>query len=139
MSVKYEKSCGAVVFTRTDAGIRYVIIQSLEGYYGFPKGHCEAGETEEETALREVYEETGLRVRIVPGFCYVDEHAIPAKPGVIKQITYYAAEFENQEIRHQKEELLDACLMEFEEAMQAFQWESTKTILGQANVFILTR
>ena len=68
-----EKSCGAVVFTRTDAGIRYVIIQSLEGYYGFPKGHCEKGESEEETALREVYEETGLRVRIIPGFRYVDE------------------------------------------------------------------
>ena len=139
MSVKYEKSCGAVVFTRTDAGIRYVIIQSLEGYYGFPKGHCEMGETEEETALREVYEETGLRVRILPGFRYVDEHSIPNKPGVIKQIVYFAAEFDSQDIQYQKEELLDARLMEFEEAMQAFQWENSKIILRQANDFILTR
>ena len=136
MSVKYEKSCGAVVFTRTDAGIRYVIIQSLEGYYGFPKGHCEKGESEEETALREVYEETGLRVRIIPGFRYVDEHTIPGKPGVIKQITYYTAEYENQKIRHQTEELLDARLMEFEEAIQAFQWESSKVILTQANDYL---
>ena len=139
MSVKYEKSCGTVVFTRTDAGIRYVIIQSLEGYYGFPKGHCEMGETEEETALREVYEETGLRVRILPGFRYVDEHSIPNKPGVIKQIVYFAAEFDNQDIQYQKEELLDACLMGFDEAMQAFQWDNSKIILHQANDFILTR
>lgn len=139
MSVKYEKSCGAVVFTRTDEGIRYVIIQSLEGYYGFPKGHCEVDETEEETALREVYEETGLRVRILPGFRYVDEHTIPNKPGVIKQIVYFAAEFDNQGIQYQKEELLDARLMGFEEVIQAFQWESSRIILRQVNDFILTR
>ena len=60
MSECCEKSCGAVVFTRLNGEIKYVIIQSLAGYYGFPKGHMEAGESEKQTALREVYEETGL-------------------------------------------------------------------------------
>ena len=138
MSAQYEKSCGAVVFTRA-GGIQYVIIQSLEGYYGFPKGHCEAGETEVETALREVLEETGLRVRILPGFRYVDEYAIPGKPGVIKQIVYFAAEFDNQDIQYQKEELLDARLMTFEEAMNAFQWKSSKIILSQTNDYLNRR
>ena len=45
-----ERSCGAVVFTRVNGEIRYVIIESIEGIFGFPKGHMEAGETEEETA-----------------------------------------------------------------------------------------
>ena len=29
-----EKSCGAVVFTCSGKNIQYVIVQSLEGYYG---------------------------------------------------------------------------------------------------------
>ena len=45
-----EKSCGAVVFTRTGSDIRYLIIQSKEGIYGFPKGHVEDDETEQQTA-----------------------------------------------------------------------------------------
>ena len=49
-----EKSCGAIVFTEDDEGIKYVIIESKEGYFGFPKGHVEKNETELETARREV-------------------------------------------------------------------------------------
>ena len=136
MSETYEKSCGAVVFTKTDDGVRYVIVQSLEGYYGFPKGHCEAGETEEETALREVLEETGLRVYLLPGFRCTDEHPIPQKPGIIKQIVYFAARYADQRITYQKEELMDARLMTFDEAMNAFQWDSSKAILRKVNDYI---
>lgn len=137
MSGLYEKSCGAVVFTRTAEGIQYVIIQSLEGYYGFPKGHCEAGETEEETALREIREETGLKVRLLPGFRYVDEYPIPQKPGVMKRVVYFLAEYERQDVCFQESELCGACLMSYESAMDAFQWPSSRDILRKANDYLL--
>ena len=38
MRLNYEKSCGAVVFTRINNNIMYLLIQNLEGIYGFPKG-----------------------------------------------------------------------------------------------------
>ena len=136
MSDKYEKSCGAVVFTRTGGGIRYVIVQSLEGYYGFPKGHCESGETEKGTALREVLEETGLRVHLLPGFRCIDEYPIAQKPGVIKKVVYFAADYADQRITYQKEELRNARLMTFDEAMNAFQWDSSKAILRKVNDYI---
>ena len=133
----YEVSSGAVVFTRKDGALRYVIVRSLEGYYGFPKGHIEGTETEEEAALREICEETGLSVRLLPGFRTVDEHAVPGKPGVIKRIIYFLGEYADQEIRFQKEELLEAPLFSYEEAMERFQFDSSRRILTEANDFLL--
>ena len=135
--MKYDDSCGAVVFTRQNDKILYVIIQSIEGYYGFPKGHIEGDETEEETALREIYEETGLKVDVIPDFRFVDEHSIPGKLNVKKRIVYFVAEYSDQEISYQPEELLGALLMTYDEAMNAFQFENSRKILREANKFIM--
>lgn len=135
----YEKSCGAVVFTRIDNEIKYLLIRNLSGIYGFPKGHVEQGETEKQTALREVFEETGLKVKLVQGFRSEDEHPIPQKENIIKQIVYFLGEYCNQEITYQKEELTDALLIDYETAMTLFQFESSKRILTEANNFLLGR
>lgn len=135
----YEKSCGAVVFTLVDDEIKYLLIRNLSGIYGFPKGHVEQGETEDQTALREVYEEVGLSVKLVPGFRTEDEHLIPQKENTMKQIVYYLGEYSNQEFAYQKEELTDALLMDYETAMTMFQFESSKRILTEANNFLSAR
>jgi len=136
--MQYEVSCGAVVFTRTAGERRYVIVKSLEGYYGFPKGHVEAGETEEQTAYREIWEETGLKPQILPGFKVEDEYPLPKKPGVMKKVVYFAAEYTGQRIVHQVEELETAALMTYEQAMAVFQFESTKKVMRAAKTWIDT-
>lgn len=136
--MKYECSAGAVVFTEVDGERKYVIIRSREGYYGFPKGHIEAGETEIDAALREIREEVGLQVSILPDFLVVDEHEIPHKKGVIKRIVYFAGRYEGQEIRYQRKELSGASLMTFDEAMRVFQFENSKRILTEAEAFLGT-
>lgn len=132
----YEYSAGAVVFTIADDNIKYVIIRSRQGYYGFPKGHIERGEDEKTAALREVFEEVGLRVELLDGFRADDEHPIPSKRNVMKHIVYFAAQYSDQDIRYQRKELLGARLMSFDEAMSSFQFEGSKRILKQANEFI---
>ena len=133
----YEHSAGAVVFTIVDDNIKYVIIRSRQGYFGFPKGHIERGEDEREAALREVFEEVGLRVELLDGFRVEDEHPIPSKRNVMKNIVYFAAQYSDQDIRYQRKELLGARLMTFDEAMSSFQFEGSKRILTQANEFII--
>ena len=135
----YEKSCGAVVFTRMNNEIQYLLIRNLTGIYGFPKGHVEHGETEEQTALREVFEEVGLAVKLVSGFRSEDEHPIPQKENTMKQIIYFLGEYSNQEFTYQKEELTDALLTDYETAMTLFQFDSSKRILTEANNFLLSR
>lgn len=133
----YEKSCGAVVYRTSGDTIRYLLVQSLEGYWGFPKGHMERGETEEQTALREIKEEVGLKVTLRNGFRTTDEHALPNKPDVIKQIVYFCAEYDQQEFQPQESELAGAALATYEEALSLFQFESSKRILKEANDFLL--
>lgn len=58
--MKYEKSCGAVVFD----GEQVLVVKHQIGHYDFPKGHMEAGEKEEETAIREVKEETNIDIAL---------------------------------------------------------------------------
>ena len=135
----FEKSCGAVVFTRSNNKIRYLLIRNLAGIYGFPKGHAELGETEEETALREVFEEVGLTITLVPGFRSEDEHPIPQKENTMKHIVYFLGEYNNQEFNYQKEELTDALLVDYQTAMVLFQFDSSKRILTAANNFLLSR
>lgn len=134
--MQYEKSCGAVVFTRVNGEIRYVLAQNLEGVYGFPKGHVEAGETEVQTALREILEEVGLKPRLIAGFRACTEHPLPKKPDVMKQVVYFLAEYAEQEIVFQKEELLSAPLVSFEEALELFTFDNNRRILTEAHAYL---
>lgn len=137
-TMKTEHSCGAVVFTRQNGIPLYVIVQSKEGFFGFPKGHTEANETEEETALREIKEETGLSPSLIPGFRTEDEHLIPFthKEPVMKHIVYFLAEYKDQSPKPQEEEISAIRLMPYEEAMAAFQFESSRRILTEARRFL---
>ena len=63
--IKGEKSCGIILYNEKK---EYLIIRHVAGHWDFPKGHVENSETEEETALREILEETGLEAIIFDGF-----------------------------------------------------------------------
>jgi len=59
-------SAGGVVFRKTDEGTEIVLVlRRASRLFALPKGTPDVGETVEETALREVREETGLETRIV--------------------------------------------------------------------------
>lgn len=65
----HEKSCGGIVYRKFHGNTEILLIKHVKsGYWSFPKGHVENGETEEETAKREIKEETGIDVYIDSGF-----------------------------------------------------------------------
>ena len=131
-----EKSCGAIVYTRSGGRIEYAIIKSLSGFYGFPKGHMEAGESEQQTAKREICEETGLVPRLIPGFRETDTYPLPDRANVIKQVVYFVAECGGRRLSYQPAELQSAQWMSYEEALQALQFDSIKQILTKAHAFV---
>ncbi|MDQ5983149.1 MAG: NUDIX domain-containing protein [Eubacteriales bacterium SKADARSKE-1] len=69
LSCLYEKSCGAIIFKIKNNQRYFLLVKNKNGKnWGFPKGHIEVGETEEQTAIREIKEETNLDVTILNGF-----------------------------------------------------------------------
>ena len=82
-----ERSCGAVVYTEKENQRRYVLVKG--GYIGLPKGHMEKGESERETAVREIWEETCVKTQLIPGFRRVVTYHMPN--GNDKRVAYFLA------------------------------------------------
>ena len=133
--MRYEKSCGGVVFTRDNEEIRYVIIQHLGGHWGFPKGHIENGESKEDTAKREVLEETGIRIKIIPGFVSTSEYTIQGK--VEKSVTIFLAKTKDTQTTIQREEIEDYVWLSYEKAMDTLRFINDRNILQSAHDFLV--
>lgn len=102
--MKREKSCGALVIRKNGEAYDLVLLRHrFGGHWSFPKGHVEAGETERQTALREVKEETGLTIRLYDGFRESVEYFPQA--GVKKQVVYFLGEALGDELVRQEEEI----------------------------------
>lgn len=102
--MKREKSCGALVVRKNGESYDLVLLRHrFGGHWSFPKGHVEAGENEQQTALREVREETGLTIRLLDGFRESVEYF--PKPGVKKQVVYFLGEALGDKLVRQEEEI----------------------------------
>ncbi len=132
----YESSCGAVVFRNIGGEIRYLLIKNKRSTnWGFPKGHIENGETKEETAKREVLEETGIRIKIIPGFVSTSEYTIQGK--VEKSVSIFVASTTDTQTKIQQEEIEDYIWLNYAKAIKKLKFENDRSILERANDFLI--
>ena len=127
---KFEETCGAIIFHKFNDGYKVLLINFIpdnESIWGFPKGHVENNETETQTALREIKEEVGLDVDIIPKF-RVSTH-FSLKKGTIDEAVYYCAEAKSLESTCQKEEVEKTEWFNFEEAYNHLTYECDKKVL----------
>ena len=134
MVMKKEKSCGAVVFRREKDGLVFLVETMALGHISLPKGHVENGETEEETAHREIREETGLDVRIDTRFRHTITYS--PRPGVEKDVVFFAAEAEAGDITPQPEEVRKAAFLPMDEAMRILTYASDREVLRAAGEYL---
>lgn len=99
-----RKSCGVIPFRWNEGKKEYLILLQTNNCWSFPKGHADAGETETQTALRELFEETGLRATLIPGVRTVSEYDIP--PFTRKQVVFFLGEVRGDVIP-QETEIID--------------------------------
>ena len=129
--MRYEKSCGAVIFRRAEDGWNVLLIRHTKGrHISFPKGHVEPGETESQTAEREILEETGLKVR-VDRRCRA-ENRYNIRPDTQKLVVIFAAVTTQTEITPQPEEIAEAFWLPVEEAAARLTYERDRKIMRDA-------
>jgi len=138
--LKREKSCGALVYRRLKekGRLQFLLIRHRSGgHWSFPKGHVELGESEIQTALREVREETGLQIQLLKGFRHCVEYY--PKPNIRKQVIYFLGNTQDETIIPQEEEVNEACWLDWEEAYQRVTFENDRHLLSRATAFLASK
>ena len=130
---EYENSCGAIVFNENTEKI--LLVKMHNGNWGFPKGHIENNETKEETAIREVQEETNVNIKIIPNF----EREIKYIPNekTIKKVTIFAGITQDEEVKIDTFEIEDFRWCTYEEALKLVTYKLQKDVLEKARKVFL--
>src|SRR3989344_4547151 len=94
---EYQKSAGLIIYHRNKE-IRFLLLK-YPNYWGFAKGLIEENENEEETAVRELKEETGIeKAKIIPEFKEKQEWFFKLKGDLIKkQAVFFLAEVKEEQ------------------------------------------
>ena len=118
---------------------KFLLIRNRRSaHWGFPKGHVEPGETSEQTAIREVLEETGLHIKILPDFVKKSDYTIQGK--IEKSVQIFLARTEETNYTLQEEEIEECGWFTYEKALNLLNYENDKNILNEAmQYFIVNR
>lgn len=129
-----EITSGAVVYRKNNGKIEYLLLESQNKghFWGFPKGHVEGNETLEETAKREIKEETQLVLPIDTSFHVYTEYDLPN--GNRKQMTLYTADLtQSEDIHLQAEEIKNCGWFNYADARERLTYDNLKQLLDQVN------
>ncbi len=131
----FEKSCGAVVFYNGKSNTRILLVKNNNGrYWSFPKGHIEIGETEQETAVREIKEETSLEVEIKDGFREVSDYCPFGK--IRKHVVFFLAQAFTDNVRIQEEEIAEYIWVDLQQARKLCSYDNDLRIINKAETAI---
>jgi 8-oxo-dGTP pyrophosphatase MutT (NUDIX family) len=131
--MKKEKSCGCIVFNEAK---KVLLVKMIQGHWSFPKGHVEENESENETALREVKEETNIECNIIDGFRYISTYSPFAN--VVKDVVYFVAKTTSNDVIHQPEEVSETGFFSVGETINLLTFKQDLNIFREAVVFLDT-
>lgn len=129
---KSEKSCGIILYIEKK---EYLIIRHVAGHWDFPKGHVENNETEEETALREIREETGLGATLFDGFRESVNYLVRGR--IPKEVVYFMGRPSSDQVVMQPEEVADYAFLPYTQARLRLSFESNRKLLDKAQNFAI--
>lgn len=133
-----EISAGGVVYKKESNQIQILMIEDRYMRISLPKGKQEKGETLEQTALREIKEETGIDGRIVTPLETIYYHYYHPELGPVdKEVHYYLVEALNDQAVPQIEEINKVYWMGSDEAWKQQRtggYENNHSVMGKAYI-----
>jgi bis(5'-nucleosidyl)-tetraphosphatase len=134
-----EKSCGAVVFRR-NGEVEYLLLHYGAGHWDYVKGQVEPDESEKDTVVRELKEETGIAdAHFIEGF--KDEISyFYRREGrtVYKQVIFFLIEAKDSNVKLSYEHVGYEWL-NYEKATAKLTFANAKKVLAKAHEFLRTQ
>jgi len=129
-----ERSAGAVVFRRENKKNFYLLLHYRAGHWDFPKGNIEKREKPEDTARREIFEETGIEdIEFVLGFKETIKYFYKLRGKTIfKIVVYFLAEAKSKKVKISWEHIGYRWLP-YREALERLTFHNAKDMLRKAH------
>jgi len=137
--MKFEFSAGGVVFKKEEDKI-FILVAQHSQHHGwvFPKGIIDKGEKKEETALREVKEETGIIGKIIKPLKPVTYWYNLEGEKIKKTVYYFFMEFISGDAKDHDWEMENVEWIPKEEVLEKLTYKSDKEVWVQAERILAT-
>jgi bis(5'-nucleosidyl)-tetraphosphatase len=132
-----EKSCGAVVFIKKDNSTKYLLLNYAAGHWDFVKGNVELNETEKETVLRELKEETGITdATFIDGFKETIAYFYRRQGLTVhKEVVFFIIETHAEKVEVSFEHV-GYIWLDYQHALEKLSFKNAKDVLQKAHDFL---
>lgn len=132
-----EKSCGAVVYAKNNSEVKYLLLQYEAGHWDFVKGNVEEDESEQQTAVRELKEETGIDdASFVDGFREKISYFYKRQGATVyKEVVFFLMAAKNTNVMLSFEHVAFDWLS-YDDAMKKLTFKNAKNVLQRAREFL---
>jgi bis(5'-nucleosidyl)-tetraphosphatase len=134
-----EKSCGAVVFLKNTEA-KYLLLHYEAGHWDFVKGNVEPNESEKDTVIRELQEETGIADgRFIDGFREKVEYFYRRQGATIhKEVIFFLIETHTEKVALSYEHV-GYTWLDYQNAMKRLTFKNAKAVLQKAHKLLKIR
>ena len=137
--MEHVYSAGIITYKTDNDKIEYLILHYADGHWDMPKGKMEPGETKQETAHRELMEETGLTAQLHDDFEETIQYVFLNYDKKIAQKTayFFIGRTTNSSISLSHEHT-DYQWLSYKDAIETLTYENAKNILKKAHKHIIS-
>jgi len=134
-----EKSCGAVVFLKRSR-VKYLLLNYQAGHWDFVKGNVEPNESEQETVIRELQEETGITdAKFIEDFKERIEYFYRRQGSTVrKEVIFFLMETETEKVKISYEHV-GYTWLDYKQAMEKLTFKNAKDVLQKAHKLMKIR
>lgn len=106
-----DKSIGVILYYKFPRSLKFLILKHKKGHWSFAKGHRNKGETQLETAKRELHEEAGIdnvefiskKILLKESYSFNNK----SRDKVKKQVSYFIARSKTKKVKIDKREIIN--------------------------------
>lgn len=134
-----DKSVGIIpIHIDKNADLSFLLVHQTAGHWGFPKGHPNLGESEIETALRELREETGIdKCKIINDFKYLQNYSFKKDGARIeKEVVFFIGFLGEENLFLDKDEIQASKWLDYNQALEQLTYKESRIMLKSVSKFL---